>query len=98
MITVGAVNFKGTAARSDDSINFFSSRGPTRGSYVDAFGVRQVDNLLKPDLVAPGNKVLGAAATSNSSATWSLLPSQYYSTLGRRRLACRSRCTRRTCG
>ena len=52
-----------------DAVNFFSSRGPTRGAYVDALGVRRVDNLIKPDLVAPGNKVLGAAATSNSSTS-----------------------------
>ena len=81
VITVGSVNTKGTTGRGDDVVNNFSSRGPTRGSYVDAFGVRRVDNLLKPDLVAPGNKVLGAAATSNASSTWSALPSQYYSTL-----------------
>ena len=31
VITVGAVNFKGTLTRSDDSVNLFSSRGPTRG-------------------------------------------------------------------
>ncbi len=74
MITVGAVNFKNTVSRGDDSINHFSSRGPTRGAFIDAWGVRRVDNLIKPDLVAPGNKVLGAAATSNTGATWSRLP------------------------
>ena len=57
VITIGSVNTKGTASRSDDTVNFFSSRGPTRGAYVDTAGVRHVDNLLKPDLVAPGNKV-----------------------------------------
>ena len=36
-------------------MTLFSSRGPTRGSYVDAAGVRRIDNLIKPDLVAPGN-------------------------------------------
>jgi serine protease AprX len=64
VITVGAVNYKGTNARSDDSVNLFSSRGPTRGVRTTAGGVRLVDNLLKPDLVAPGNKILGAAATA----------------------------------
>ena len=63
VITVGAVNFKGTLTRSDDSVNLFSSRGPTRASRIDADGVRRVDNLLKPDLVAPGNKLVAAAAT-----------------------------------
>ena len=33
VITVGSANIKGTAARSDDTVNFFSSRGPTRSSY-----------------------------------------------------------------
>ena len=36
VITVGAVNFKNTVSRGDDSINNFSSRGPTRGAFVDA--------------------------------------------------------------
>ncbi len=63
VITVGSANTKDTAVRSDDVVNGFSSRGPTRGSFVDAGGVRRIDNLLKPDLVAPGNRVLGAMAT-----------------------------------
>src|SRR6185503_2327007 len=50
-ITVGALNTKGTPYRSDDEVASYSSLGPT------AF-----DHLLKPDLVAPGNKVLGLAA------------------------------------
>ena len=83
VITVGAVNFKGTTARSDDNVNMFSSRGPTRGSYVDAAGVKRIDNLLKPDLVAPGNKVIGAAATKFDSAnpTWNWLANTYYRAL-----------------
>ena len=31
VITVGSANSKDTAARSDDTVNCFSSRGPTRG-------------------------------------------------------------------
>ena len=77
VITVGAVNFKGTTERSDDTVNNFSSRGPTRGALVDAAGVRQVDNLLKPDLVAPGNKIIGAAATANDTLGWNFLGSFY---------------------
>src|SRR6185436_16709285 len=79
VITVGAVNFKGTLARSDDSVNLFSSRGPTRASVVDADGVRRFDNLLKPDLVAPGNKLVAAAATSavSTSLAWNALASSY---------------------
>ena len=80
VITVGAVNYKDTVARTDDSVAMFSSRGPTRGSYVDAGGVRRVDNLIKPDLVAPGNKMLGAASTTGTGG-WNLLANLYYSSL-----------------
>src|SRR5207249_11085800 len=45
-ITAGTVNTKGTTYRSDDVIATYSSRGPTA-----------IDHLLKPDLLAPGNKV-----------------------------------------
>ena len=83
VITVGAVNFKGTLARSDDSVNLFSSRGPTRAAMVDSGGVRRIDNLLKPDLVAPGNKLVAAAATTavSASPTWNGLASSYYGAL-----------------
>src|SRR5262249_38103912 len=57
-LTVGAVNTFGTNSRSDDGITSFSSRGPTRSYYTDAQGVRHYDNLIKPDLVAPGNKII----------------------------------------
>ncbi len=43
VITVGAADAAGTAVRSDDSVAWFSSRGPTL-----------VDGVAKPDLVAPG--------------------------------------------
>ncbi len=81
VITVGAANFKGTVARGDDVVNNFSSRGPTRSGYQDSSGVRRVDNLLKPDLVAPGNKLVGAAATAGSALTWNLLGSLFKSVL-----------------
>jgi serine protease AprX len=61
-ITVGATNTLGTDARYDDGITSYSSRGPTRGSWVDEFGVRHFDNLVKPDLSAPGNKLIYAEA------------------------------------
>ena len=64
VITVGSVNTRGTALRADDTVNLFSSRGPTRSSYFDVKGMRRFDNLLKPDLVAPGNKIVGALATN----------------------------------
>jgi subtilisin family serine protease len=64
-ITVGAANTMGTETRGDDRVATFSSRGPTRSSYVDANGIRHYDNLIKPDLVAAGNKLVAAAADNN---------------------------------
>ena len=83
VITVGSANFKDTTARADDLVNDFSSRGPTRSAYVDTAGVRRVDNLLKPDLVAPGNKIIGASATRYDSAnpTRNFLATTFYSSL-----------------
>ena len=54
-ITVGALNTKGTAFRSDDEVASYSSKGPT-----------MYDRLVKPDLVAPGNKILGLAAPGST--------------------------------
>src|SRR6185369_3651931 len=64
-ITVGAANSYGTNSRKDDGIASYSSRGPTRSFYKDWKGVKHYDNLIKPDLVAPGNKIIGASAPSN---------------------------------
>jgi serine protease AprX len=66
VITVGASNMLGTAKRSDDVMTTFSSRGPTRGSLTFANGNRWTDNLIKPDLVAPGNKLLTASGADSS--------------------------------
>ena len=60
VITVGSVNNRDTALRGDDVVNRFSSRGPTFGVWIDAAGKVRHDDLVKPDLVAPGNRVLGA--------------------------------------
>ena len=68
-ITVGAVNSKGSNSRGDDTLATYSSRGPTRGYYTDTNGVRHYDNLVKPDLVAPGNKLIGARSPNNRLAT-----------------------------
>jgi serine protease AprX len=67
VITVGASNTFGTDARGDDGIATFSSRGPTRGFTTDDAGVRHYDNLVKPDLVAPGNKLIFAEADDGGS-------------------------------
>ena len=42
------------------------SEGPLSEAEIDAvLGVRHHDNLVKPDLVAPGNKIVDAAAVDN---------------------------------
>ncbi len=66
--TVTAVNSHDTVARSDDTVNNFSSRGPTRGGTTHLSGVRVADNLLKPGLVAPGNKIVSTTATMATQA------------------------------
>jgi subtilisin family serine protease len=55
VLTVGASNHRGTAARHDDTIAPFSSRGPTH-----------IDQMTKPDLVAPG---VGIASLADASST-----------------------------
>ena len=54
VITVGALNTKGTPQRSDDEVASYSSRGPTYG-----------DGFVKPDLVAPGNRIVSLAAPAS---------------------------------
>src|SRR5262249_50547704 len=60
VITVGAANTQQTDARSDETVTHFSSRGPTRSSTPDSEGTPHFDNLLKPDVVAPGNRIVSA--------------------------------------
>ncbi len=64
-ITVGASNDVGSIDRADDTMASYSSRGPTRGSWTDESGQRHYDHLVKPDLVAPGNKIGAAQSPSN---------------------------------
>ncbi len=54
-ITVGALNTKGTAAPSDDVMATYSSRGLTH-----------IDGLLKPELVAPGNRIVRRGVRFNA--------------------------------
>jgi serine protease AprX len=54
-ITVGAMNTKGTVGRDDDVMTTYSSRGPTR-----------YDMAAKPDVVAPGNKIVSLEANKSS--------------------------------
>jgi serine protease AprX len=53
-ITVGAMNTKGTVNRSDDVMTTYSSRGPTR-----------FEQAVKPDVVAPGNKIVSLEASGS---------------------------------
>jgi len=51
VITVGAMKTMGTPTRSDDLIASYSSKGPTL-----------IDHIVKPDIVAPGNRVVSLLA------------------------------------
>jgi subtilisin family serine protease len=46
-------------------VTSYSSRGPTRSFSVDSYGQVHYDNIIKPDLVAPGNKIIAAEAVGN---------------------------------
>src|SRR4029453_18543747 len=54
-ITVGALDMHGTADRSDDTVAPYSSRGPAWYS-----------GLPKPDLVAPGHRLVAVGAYNGS--------------------------------
>ncbi|MEQ1730678.1 MAG: S8 family peptidase, partial [Vicinamibacterales bacterium] len=53
-LTVGAVDMHATAKRSDDTVAKYSSKGPTL-----------FDLVIKPDLVAPGSRLVSAEATDS---------------------------------
>jgi subtilisin family serine protease len=65
VITIGAVDTKGTDNRADDGVATYSSRGPSRSYWVDVLGRKHYDNLSKPDLAAPGNKLVFAMSPNN---------------------------------
>ena len=71
VITVGAMKSMGTYDRTDDLIASYSSKGPTL-----------VDNIVKPDIVAPGNKIVSLLAspkvTLASEYPQDLIPVSYY--------------------
>jgi serine protease AprX len=69
IITVGASNTFGSEARNDDGVASYSSRGPTRSSWTDSTGAKHYDHLIKPDIVAPGNKLIGAESLNNLLVT-----------------------------
>jgi serine protease AprX len=53
-ITVGALDTKGTASTSDDVVAPYSSRGPTA-----------IDLAVKPDVVAPGTRIVSLEAAGS---------------------------------
>ena len=57
-ITVGALNTWQTTGRADDSVTTYSSRGPTR-----------FDWAVKPDVAAPGNKIVSLEVTGSYLST-----------------------------
>jgi serine protease AprX len=56
VITVGAFSTFDTLSRADDMVATYSSRGPT------------IDNLMKPDLDAPGTRIVAPMAPGNTIA------------------------------
>ena len=55
VITVGAMKDMGTDTRTDDLIASYSSKGPTL-----------FDHVVKPDIVAPGNQMVGLQSNNGS--------------------------------
>lgn len=55
VITVGATDTQGTPYRWDDTVASYSSKGPTL-----------IDHIVKPDLVAPGNKVVSLLSPNST--------------------------------
>jgi len=53
-LTVGAINMWDTIARDDDTVTTYSSRGPTKYEFA-----------VKPDVVAPGNKIVSLEAAGS---------------------------------
>jgi serine protease AprX len=72
VITVGAMNDESTVDRSDDRIASYSSKGPTG-----------IDHIVKPDLVAPGNRIVSLATPSSvlysgAASAGLTIPASYY--------------------
>jgi serine protease AprX len=55
VITVGATKTNGTPSRLDDTVASYSSKGPTL-----------LDHVMKPDLVAPGNRIVSLASPGSN--------------------------------
>lgn len=55
VITVGAMNTRGTSSEADDLVATYSSRGPT-----------VMDFIVKPDIVAPGNQIVSLSSPNST--------------------------------
>jgi len=74
VITVGAMKTMGTSSRADDPIASYSSKGPTL-----------YDHVVKPDLVAPGNRIISlykAGLTLPKQFPGNEIPTSLYQTNG----------------
>jgi serine protease AprX len=74
VITVGAMNTNGTLTPTDDKIASYSSKGPT-----------SIDHIVKPDLVAPGNRVVSlrdVGSTLDTTYSTNQAATSVYSALG----------------
>jgi serine protease AprX len=58
VITVGAMSPQGTWARTDDIVASYSSKGPSL-----------LDHVLKPDIMAPGNKITSLLSPGSTLST-----------------------------
>src|SRR5437773_1164917 len=70
LITVGAMKTEGTVSKGDDLIASYSSKGPTL-----------FDHIVKPDIVAPGNRtvsVLDAKGSLQFAYPVNDVPASYY--------------------
>jgi serine protease AprX len=75
-ITVGAMKTMGTYDRADDLIASYSSKGPT-----------VIDHIVKPDIVAPGNRVVslrasGSPTLAQEAGAQGQVPYSYYESSG----------------
>jgi serine protease AprX len=70
-ITVGALNDRGTLMTGDDVVASYSSKGPSA-----------IDKIVKPDIVAPGNRIISLMAVGSTlamkSTSGNLVPLTYY--------------------
>jgi len=72
VITVGAMKDMRTLSRNDDYIASYSSKGPT-----------SIDHVVKPDLVAPGNRIISLKESDSYFAKTypdNSIANQYYQT------------------